>query len=64
MDMREDRPSAQILQFPIEARRSAIQNAHRPTGARLPDFVEFARGSASYHDAAIREDAERPKPGH
>ena len=64
MNVREDRPSAEILQFPVEARRSAVELSRRFSQHRLPDFVEFAAGGASYHDDAIRKEAENRDLGH
>lgn len=53
-----------VLQFPSEARRAAVATSRRFGGKTLPDFVEFAVGEASYHEDAIREDAERRRRGH
>ncbi|TFF19925.1 DUF2735 domain-containing protein [Jiella endophytica] len=64
MNISENRHSAQILQFPVAARRAAVEASRHPDRRTLPDFVEFAMGSASYHDDAIREEAERHKRGH
>ncbi|MBP0614935.1 DUF2735 domain-containing protein [Jiella mangrovi] len=60
----DNRPSAEILQFPVAARRAAVEATRRPNRGNLPDFVEFAMGGASYHDEAIREEAETHKRGH
>tara|TARA_R110002020_G_scaffold68039_1_gene178301 strand:- start:235 stop:429 length:195 start_codon:yes stop_codon:yes gene_type:complete len=64
MHPRENRQGAEILQFPIEARRAAVEMSRRFSTDRLPDFVEFAMGGASYHEDAIREEAERNRQGH
>ncbi|NDW06688.1 DUF2735 domain-containing protein [Jiella pacifica] len=64
MQPRENRQSAEILQFPIEARRNAVEMSRRFSKERLPDFVEVAMGGASYHEDAIREEAERNRLGH
>ena len=52
MHPRENRQGAEILQFPIEARRAAVEMSRRFSTDRLPDFV------------AIREEAERNRQGH
>ncbi|MCE7028567.1 DUF2735 domain-containing protein [Jiella avicenniae] len=64
MHPNEHRQSAEILQFPTEARRTAVEMSRRFSKDRLPDFVGFAMGGASYHEDAIREEAERNRRGH
>ncbi|MAU95751.1 MAG: hypothetical protein CMP81_07680 [Fulvimarina sp.] len=64
MTAREHQQGGEILQFPIEARRAAVAASRRFTKETLPDFVAVAMGGASYHEDAIREEAERAKQGH
>ncbi|ORE91449.1 DUF2735 domain-containing protein [Aurantimonas sp. 22II-16-19i] len=64
MTATEHHQGAEILQFPIEARRAAVAASRRFSKDALPDRVEFAMGGASYHEDAIREEAERAKQGH
>ncbi|MBO0905328.1 DUF2735 domain-containing protein [Jiella sonneratiae] len=64
MTFTENRPSAEIVPFPVAARRSAVEASRRAARPRLPDFVVYAAGDAPYHEAAIREDAESRQRGH
>ncbi|MCQ0987980.1 DUF2735 domain-containing protein [Jiella marina] len=57
MDTRTTEHTAEILQFPTAARRTAVAQSRTQSAAQVPDFVEFAAGGASYHEAAIQADA-------
>lgn len=57
MDTRTTERTAEILPFPTAARRAAVSQSRMQSAARVPDFVEFAAGGASYHEAAIAAEA-------